>query len=336
MKNPFFSIVIVNYNAGAMLINVMSALSKQTYQNFEVVVIDNNSQDDSWRATENLPFPCRLVQLSNNIGFASANNLAVKSHVKGEWLFLLNPDAYPEPDCLETIAKNIKQIPDVDCFACRLIDANHPAQLDGIGDAYHISGLHWRNGHGAPCCITPAHPVEVFSACAAAAIYRTEIYRQLGGFDETYFAYSEDVDLGFRLRLAGGISLLLPDAKVHHVGSGITGRSSDFSVYHGHRNLTWTFIKNVPNPLMPFLLPVHLAMILYMGLVFAISGRFGLYMRAKIDALKQMGPQLAQRKRIQSQRVCSCLDLLRLMSWRPRSFLPKVRAKQENTHFIDT
>ncbi len=320
MKNPFFSVVIVNYNAGDMLFKVMSALSQQTYKNFEVIVVDNNSQDDSCHAAENLPFSCRLVQLDNNIGFASANNLAVKNHINGEWLFLLNPDAYPEPECLEAIVRNINQAPNVDCFACTLIDANQPSQLDGLGDTYHISGLHWRTGHGAPCDITPVHPIEVFSACAAAAIYRTDTYRQLGGFDETYFAYSEDVDLGFRLRLAGGRSLLLPDAKVHHVGSGITGRSSDFSVYHGHRNLTWTFIKNVPNPLMFFLLPIHLAMTFYLGVVFAASGRSRPYLRAKIDALKQIGPQLAQRKRIQSKRMCSCLDLLRMMAWQARKY----------------
>lgn len=323
MKNPFFSIVIVNYNSGIMLGLVMSALSKQTYRNFEVIVIDNNSQDDSWRVTENLPFPCNLIRLNDNIGFASANNLAVKNHVKNEWVFLLNPDAYPEPECLEIIATNINQIPDVDCFACCLIDANKPSQLDGLGDTYHISGLHWRTGHGISCSITPKHPVEIFSACAAAAIYRTETYRQLGGFDETYFAYSEDVDLGFRLRLSGGKSLLLPDARVHHVGSGITGRSSDFAVYHGHRNLTWTFIKNIPGPLVIFLLPIHLIMIFFLGLFFAASGRSQTYTRAKMDAFKQIGPQLAQRKKIQSERRCSCLDLLQMMSWRPRNFSTK-------------
>ena len=118
MKHPFISIVIVNYNAGDMLFKVMSALSQQTYKNFEVVVVDNNSQDDSWRATENLSFPCRLVRLNDNIGFSSANNLAVRSHVNGEWLFLLNPDAYPESECLEAIVKNLNQVSDVDCFSC--------------------------------------------------------------------------------------------------------------------------------------------------------------------------------------------------------------------------
>ncbi len=332
MAHPFFSIVIVNYNAGIMLANVFSALSKQTYPHFEVVIIDNHSKDESWRIAANAPFPCRLVRLPHNIGFAAANNLAITHHIQSDWVFLLNPDAYPEPECLQVIADSILRTPDVDCFACTLIDANHPAQLDGIGDTYHVSGLHWRCSHGAQHSAIPEKPIEIFSACAAAALYRTATFRQLDGFDETYFAYSEDVDLGFRLRLAGGTSLLLPDARVHHVGSGITGRSSDFSIYHGHRNLTWTFIKNVPTPLMFLLLPVHLVMTLYMGLSFATSGHFSLYTRAKWDALKQLGPRLAQRKKTQRQRVCSCLDLLRMMSWLPRGFLTtaKKRTHTEN------
>lgn len=319
MTNPYFSIVVVNYNAGAMLGRVMSALSQQTFQHFEVIVIDNHSTDESWQVTEGTPFPCHLIRLDNNIGFCAANNLAIAQHIQADWVFLLNPDAYPEPDCLKNIAKNIAQKPDVDCFACTLINASHPTQLDGVGDIYHVSGLHWRHGHGSNRATAPTQPTEVFSACAAAAIYRASTFRQLGGFDESYFAYSEDVDLGFRLRLAGGMSLLLPDARVHHVGSGITGRNSDFSIYHGHRNLTWTFIKNIPAPLMPILLPIHLAMILLVGLKFASSGHLKPYARAKWDALRQLGPRLISRKKIQHTRVCSCLALLRIMCWLPRS-----------------
>jgi len=323
MESPFISIIVVNYNSGEMLRKVMSALAEQTYTNFEVIVLDNHSTDNSWKATKKMIFPCQLIRLNKNIGFAAANNLAIEHHIQGDWVFLLNPDAYPEPDCLEIIAKNISHTPSVDCFACTLIDANHPTQLDGLGDNYHVSGLHWRHAHGSPCTATPTQPVEVFSACAAAAAYRTTTFHQLGGFDESYFAYSEDVDLGFRLRLAGGTSLLLPDAKVHHVGSGTTGRNSDFSIYHGHRNLTWTFVKNIPTPLIPILLPIHLAMILLVGIKFAISGHFKPYIRAKWDALRQLGPHLIKRKKIQSVRVCSCFDLLRMMCWLPRSHFSK-------------
>ena len=319
MENPLITIVVINYNSGKMLSEAMTALAKQTFSDFEVVVMDNHSTDESWQAAEQTPFPCRLVRLGQNIGFAAANNLAIANHVQGDWIFFLNPDAYPEPDCLEKIITSIIEMPEIDCFACTLINANQPALLDGIGDIYHVSGLHWRHGHGSNRAIIPAAPMEVFSACAAAAVYRTSTFRQLGGFDESYFAYSEDVDLGFRLRLAGGVCILLPDARVHHVGSGITGRSSDFSIYYGHRNLTWTFIKNTPSFLLFFLLPIHLAMTVYVGFTFAIAGRFRPYAQAKWDAFRQLGPRLTKRKKIQHRRICSCLDLLRIMCWFPRS-----------------
>ncbi|SFK79186.1 Glycosyltransferase, GT2 family [Nitrosomonas aestuarii] len=323
MENPFISIIIVNYNSGDMLSRVMSALAVQTYSNYEVVVIDNHSMDNSWQAAEHTSFPCQLVRLEENIGFAAANNLAIADYIQGDWIFLLNPDAYPEPDCLMAVTRNITQMPEIDCFACTLINANLPMQLDGIGDTYHVSGLHWRHGHGSHHAIVPAQPVEVFSACAAAAFYRASTFRQLEGFDESYFAYSEDIDLGFRLRLAGGTCILLPDARVHHVGSAITGRSSDFSIYHGHRNLTWTFIKNMPMPLLFFLLPIHLAMTIYVGLMFALSGRFRPYARAKKDAIRQLGPELAKRRKIQPRRTCSCFNLLRMMCWLPRNRFQK-------------
>lgn len=319
MEKPLLTIIVVNYNSSDMLAKVMAALAKQTVSNFSVVVVDNHSTDRSWFAARNTAFPCHLVRLEKNIGFAAANNLAIKHHSQTDWVFLLNPDAYPEPDCLEKIAQYITALPEIDCFACTLIKADQPALLDGIGDNYHVSGLHWRHGHDAPCTIAPARPTEVFSACAAAAVYRTRTYLQLGGFDESYFAYSEDVDLGFRLRLSGGSCVLLPDARVHHVGSGITGRSSDFSIYYGHRNLTWTFVKNMPGALILLFLPIHLMMTLYVGLVFAHSGRLNPYARAKWDAFRQLAPRLIKRKQIQYQRVCTTFELLRLMCWLPRS-----------------
>ena len=101
----------------------------------------------------------------------------------------------------------------------------------------------------------------VFSACAGAALYRTSLFNRLGGFDETYFMYIEDIDLGFRLQLAGYPSLFVRDAIVRHVGSAITGEGSDFSVYFGHRNLVYCYFKNMPFLLLMATLPFHLSLI---------------------------------------------------------------------------
>ena len=126
---------------------------------------------------------------------------------------------------------------------------------------------------------------EIFSPCAA-AMYRRSVLLEVGGFDEDFFCYVEDVDLGFRLRLAGHKAMHVPDAVVHHVGSATTGgKHSDFSVYHGHRNVAWTFVKDMPGILFWLLLPLHILMNLASILWFALQGHGGVIVRAKRDAL---------------------------------------------------
>ena len=147
---------------------------------------------------------------------------------------LLNPDAFPEPDWLEALLVAAESNPGFDVFDSKLVNAGNPTVLDGAGDAYHLSGLAWRMGHGSPVPTSGEYEREVFSPCAAAALYRRSALSETGGFDEEYFCYVEDVDLGFRLRLAGHNAMYVLDAGVHHVGSATTGgRHSDFAVIMG-------------------------------------------------------------------------------------------------------
>lgn len=115
--------------------------------------------------------------------------------------------------------------------------AERSDRLDGIGDVYHLSGLVWRNGYGAALRPDYERGMEIFSACAGAALYRRAALSAIGGFDKGYFCYVEDVDLGFKLRLAGNRAMYVQDAVVRHIGSVSTGGvHSDFAVYYGHRN----------------------------------------------------------------------------------------------------
>jgi GT2 family glycosyltransferase len=155
----------------------------------------------------------------------------------------------------------------------------------------------------------------VFAPCAAAALYRRDALVKVGGFDESYFAYLEDVDLGFRLRLAGYRCLYVPDAVVRHVGSATTGgQRSDFSVYHGHRNLVWTYFKNMPWPLFWLYLPQHILLNFVSIVYFALRGQGRVILRAKWDALKGLPRILKERRRIQKSRRVSSSELRRVMT----------------------
>ncbi len=205
--------------------------------------------------------------------------------------------------------------------------ANSPQLLDGEGDNYHATGLVWRRSYGCPVARSVKIEEEVFSACGAAAVYPKQAFDTVNGFDDDYFAYIEDVDLGFRLRLMGIACVYLPAAVVYHVGSGSTSQRSDLSVYYGQRNLVWTFFKNMPGPLMVLLLPFHLLMNLGMVLLSCFRKQGRVVLRAKKDAFSNLGIVLGKRKTVQKQRSASILSLAKMMDWNPFSPVIKLLRK---------
>jgi len=279
----------------------------------KVIVVDNS--DDFFIKEKNCySFKIETISPGRNIGFAAANNMGVKSDNDSDWIALLNPDAFPEPMWLENLLKAEQKYPEYDFFGSKLIRHFEPSVLDGIEDIYHTSGLVWRHKHGCRYEETDAAPREIFSACAAAALYRKSAFMDAGGFDERYFCYLEDVDLGFRLRLLGYRCLYVPKAVAYHIGSASTGNHSDFMVYHGHRNLVWTYLKNMPRTLLFFYLPQHIFLNVFSLIWFSLKGRNKIIFKAKKDAVKYFFDILNDRKAIQNKRRVSVTEIRKFMA----------------------
>ncbi len=311
---PKVTVLIVNWNGEQFLERCLTALLAQTVTPYEIILVDNASTDGSLEIARRFP-SVRLLAQNSNTGFARGNNLAINAAAAGsEWIALLNPDAFPEPRWLEECLLSAQLNPQFDIFASKLLNAADPTVLDGAGDAYHVSGLVWRTAHGIPASALQGSEYEVFSSCAAAAMYRRSALLEVGGFDEDFFCYVEDVDLGFRLRLAGYRCLYVPKSVVHHVGSGATGgKNSDFSVYHGHRNLVWTFVKDMPGLLFWLLLPLHVMVNLASIIWFAFRGQGRVVWRAKRDALLGLPKMWRKRQQIQKSRIASISDIWRVL-----------------------
>lgn len=308
------AVIVVNYNSGDLLARCLASLAGQTLMPKRIVVVDNASSDGSLgRARPALP-EAEFITLEENTGFAAANNLAVREVGDCDWIALLNPDAFPRPTWLARLLAAAAQFPESASFGSLMINAERTDIADGSGDAYHVSGAAWRKDHLRPLSQVVREPGPIFAPCAAAALYRRERFCEAGGFDEDFFCYMEDVDLGFRLRLLGYESRFVPDSVVHHVGYGTSGKSSDFAVYHGHRNLVWTFVKNMPGALFWILLPVHLALNVYVLSAFTWRGQGRTIWRCKRDALLGLRRMWAKRRAIQSGRKLSAGALWTLLS----------------------
>jgi GT2 family glycosyltransferase len=294
--------------------------------------VDNGSSDDGILDVERrypqLTFS--IKKLDSNLGFAVANNIGARL-ARGRWLALLNADAFPEPDWLEQFMRAAQDYPAYSFFASRQIQANQTDLLDGEGDIYHVSGLAWRRQYGAP--VYPADtPEEVFSPCCAAALFDRSEFLAVDGFDEDFFAYHEDVDLGFRLRLIGKRCLYVPQAVVYHVGSASSSKKSDFSMYYGHRNLVWSFFKNMPGWLFWAYLPLHIAANLILTLFYSLKGRAAVFWRAKRDASLGLPKFLRKRKEIQRKRVASISVIHAAMS---RNWLAPLHASRQHLEMKD-
>jgi GT2 family glycosyltransferase len=309
-------LVIVTYNAEAFIGRSLAAVAAQSRPPDRVVVLDNDSHDGTVaavrQAVRGWRVPVEIVETGANLGFAAGNNRAVARLADCDLIALLNPDAFPEPDWLAALVAAADAHPEAASFASRQMLDGEASRLDGAGDVCHVSGLVWREGHGQLLSQMrgAARSGPVFSACAAGALYRRVDWERAGGLDERFFCYAEDVDLGFRLQLAGRGCWYVADAVLHHVGSASAGVGSAFAVYHGHRNLEWMFVKNMPGPLLWRYLPLHAATWIVGFARFAGRGRGGAYLRAKRDALRGMPAAWRARAGVQATRVRTTSELL--------------------------
>ena len=305
MMPPSIAVIIVNFNAGDLLSATIDGLARQELAPTRVIVVDNASTDGSAERAVARLSGAELLALEENVGFAAGNNRGAALATDCDWIALLNPDAVPEPDWLARMADAIHEFPNVPVFGALLLDMDRPDRLDGAGDILHIGGLAWRHLHGHPRTEAPTEPVEVFSPCAAAALYRRAEWDAAGGLDESFFCYFEDIDLAFRIRLMGGRCLLIPAAVVHHHGSAVTGRESDFTIYHSHRNLVWVWARDMPFPLIIRGLVHHILITLLTFGFYASRGQAGVLARAKRDALAGLPRVLRERRRLQRTRRVS-------------------------------
>jgi len=306
-------VIIVNFNGGEYLARCLEALNAQTRRPDHVIVADNGSVDASVDNFEARYPNIELLRLGKNLGFSEANNVAVRYAEDMHWVALLNPDAFPHTHWLDRLLTTAGEHPEYEFFGSRLINAVNPELLDGDGDNYHVSGAAWRHLHGVALKKSESASREIFSPCAAAALYDRGAFLAAGGFDKRFFCYLEDVDLGFRLRLAGHRALQVSDALVYHVGSGITGGMSDFSLFYIQRNLVWTFFKNMPLSMLLRYLPQHLLLNLLGILALMRRGEGGVALRAKWAAVKGLAAVLRDRREIQETKQTDDASMEKLM-----------------------
>lgn len=301
------SIVVLNHNGIRYLKPCLDSITQQTCSNFETILVDNGSTDGSLDyIKEKYPW-VDILSLPKNQGFSKGMNAGIKK-AAGEALFLLNNDTVLENDCLRFIEQALKEYPQYLSFAIKMLNIKEKSIIDSGGIIFK-DYKSFDRGQGQKDDIFFSHEEEVFAGCGGAVVFRKEFFKKVGYFDDSFFAYYEDVDLGFQAQLKGEKCLFIPHAKVYHFRGATNILYSDYYVFHSGKNGLNCMIKNIPTKLflknLKQLLINHINEIIY----FTKRGQGWVILKSKIVALLGFPIMLKRRWKIQNTIKVSLREL---------------------------
>lgn len=241
------TVVIPNYNGVRFLKTCLDSLEEQTAKEFEVLVVDNGSTDESVAYIQrNYPW-VHILPLEENTGFCGGVNAGIQAATT-PYVLLLNNDVEVAPDFVEQMHKAIRRSERVFSVSSKMVQFYDRRKIDDAGDLYCLLGWAFQRGVGHKINESAYQKhSRIFSACGGAAIYRRSVFEEIGYFDEMHFAYLEDLDVGYRARIAGYENIYCPKAVVYHIGSGTTGsKYNTFKVKLSARNSFYLAYKNMP------------------------------------------------------------------------------------------
>nr|MBC7244961.1 glycosyltransferase family 2 protein [Chloroflexota bacterium] len=309
------SIIIPTWNGLSYLPTCLSAVLCQTYTQYEVLVVDNNSSDGSYEFVAKHYPAVRILRSERNLGFAGGTNLGIHN-THSEYVATLNNDTEVEPAWLEELVKAMDSDPSIGMCASKMLFYDQRQVINSAGIAVDRMGIAWDRGSGEPDNGAESEPYEVFGPCAGAALYRRTMLDEVGLFDEEYFGYLEDVDLAWRAQAFGWRCLYVPSARVYHVHSATGREGSPLKNYLLGRNKWWTIIKNYPWPYWLWHSPLILAYDLMAAAYGMVINRDPHGLQGRLAALQSLPATLHKRRAIQScpgysaLRAFSCLSSL--------------------------
>jgi GT2 family glycosyltransferase len=296
------SVVIPSWNGRRWLPGCLASLAGQSVTAHEVIVVDNGSTDGSLEHLRAQHPAIRVLALGENTGFAHAANVGLRA-AASECVALINTDVLLDPDWLARMGEALYAAPAAAAVACKMRELADPRRLYDAGDILRRDGACEQRGRFELDDGRFDEAGEVFGACAGAAVYRRSAVLAIGGFDERYFAYLEDVDLALRLRLAGWVCLYEP-ALARHAGEGSSHRLAGGHGYLVERNTLVLIAKAFPARWLPVVAYRQASWVR----AAARERRLGWHLRGALAALPLLRGAFRERRRLRRDAVVGIRD----------------------------
>ncbi|MBX9689821.1 MAG: glycosyltransferase family 2 protein [Candidatus Obscuribacterales bacterium] len=313
------SVVIPNWNGKKFLKACLDSLIASRYSQIEVVMVDNGSVDGSVEYLEENYPQLKLVKFPHNTGFSVAVNAGIRNSA-GEFIALLNNDTVVDENWISRMVEVMRQHPEIGSTGCKMLAYDDHSLLDGAGDGYRRGGLPGRIGHREIDKGQFDQERYILGPCGGAALYRRSMLDDIGLFDEDYFAYLEDVDIGLRAQAAGYKCLYVPDAIMYHLGCGTTGSGYHPLVVKLSAQNNWnTIVKNIPISLLFRFMPqIIYWQAYYFAVVIVRGGQVLPWLAGTWNAIKLMPKMLQKRELINRKRRV------------PHSYMEEIIVRSEN------
>lgn len=319
--DDFISVIIVNWNGLKWLADCLDSLLLQSHRNFEIILIDNASTDDSVDFVSTFYPDVTIVETSRNLGFAGGNNLGIQ-RARGDFVFLLNNDTKADCSLLEILLTAFDEIPNLGAVNPRVVLMNEPGKLDNCGSYWTSSTFMYHYGFGAERTLDEYDkPRPVFYNNGSAMLIKKELLDKCGLLDEDFWCYNEEGDLCHRLWLAGYECWYYPRATVFHAkGSTSAQIENTFVQFHNYKNRLLTYSKNFEISTLMWVIPVHVMLNTLLSFYWLLHGNtkhFLAIQKAILWNLVNMRKTIRKRRAVQSIRVKRDRELFNIIKLNP-------------------
>jgi hypothetical protein len=306
-KAPKVSIIIVSWNGKNWLEQCLESLYTQHYQNIEIIVVDNNSSDESVAFLKKKYPKVKTISNETNLGFAQANNVGL-AQATGEYILFLNNDTKVTPDFLEPLVEVLKKNPHIGGVQSRIRLLEKPDYLDSVAAYLTFTGMIYHYGIAKKDQSEYQKRIATFSAKGACMLFKKQVLDEVMVnnelFDSSYFAYFEETDMCHRVWLAGYHIVFEPKSLIYHqMGGTSTAMQNSFIQFHSFKNRINSYLKNLSFISLLLLLPIHFFVIQAFALASLLQGKIEIFLaieRAIGWNIMQIPQTLKKRQYIQT------------------------------------
>ena len=306
------SIILLSYNSSNDLKECIPSLTNQTYTNYEIIVVDNASTDNTPKFIRTEYPKIKLVETGLNLGYPAGNNIGV-DNAKGDYIIILNPDTVADPNWLSQLIKPLEENPDIAFTTSKILLYDDHEKINTCANSVHYTGLDFCRGLYEPSTsFSKNEEVGAISGCSFAI--RKEVFKELRGFDPDFFLYLEDVDLSWRARLAGYRIMFVPASIVYHK---FRLSIAPWKEFYLERNRYLMLLKNCSFKMMILMSPaLFVSEIVTWGHAI-INGYSYMYNKLKAYCWILMNPGKIMKKRHDAQmnRRIKDKEFIRLLEW---------------------